>query len=91
MKKSIHEMDMGEKALVAMTQAVRKAQERQWRLGLGVWVWKGGKVVNLPPPPYLALPLRLEHQEESPFDVPGVKVDITRDEIVSIVREGRER
>jgi len=35
--------------------------------------------------------LRLEPAEKSPFDVPGVKVDITRDEIVSIVREGRER
>ena len=30
-------------------------------------------------------------KRKSPFDVPGVKVDITHDEIVAIVREGRER
>jgi len=35
--------------------------------------------------------LQLEPLEKSPFNVPGVKIDITREEIVSIVREGRER
>jgi len=47
--------EMGRKALEAMTNAVRKAQERQWKLGLGVWVWQDGKVVNLPPPPHLKI------------------------------------
>ena len=55
MKKPISEMTLEEKATTAMTEAVRKAQERQWRLGLPVWIWKDGKVVNLPPPSHLRL------------------------------------
>ena len=35
--------------------------------------------------------LRPEKKAKSPLDVPGVKVNITADEIVRIVREGRER
>ena len=49
--------------------------------GLAMIRWRDGTMFSL----------RLEPVEKSPFDVPGVKVDITRDEIVSIVREGRER
>jgi hypothetical protein len=50
MKPSIKEMTMEQRALAALTIAVRKAQERQWRLGIPVWVWKDGKVVAMPPP-----------------------------------------
>ena len=49
-------MTLDEKALTALTEAVRKAQERQWRLRLNVWVWEDGKVVALPPPPHLRFP-----------------------------------
>jgi len=49
--------------------------------GLAMIQWLDGTLFSLRP----------ETAEKSPFDVPGVKVDITRDEIVSIVREGRER
>ena len=56
MTKPISEMTIDEKALTALTEAVRKAQERQWRLGLNVWVWRDGKVVALPPPPHLRFP-----------------------------------
>ena len=35
--------------------------------------------------------LRPEVREGSPFDVEPVKMDVTTDEIVRIVREGRER
>ncbi len=35
--------------------------------------------------------IRPEKQSKSPLDVPGVKTDLTADEIVRIVREGRER
>ncbi len=35
--------------------------------------------------------IRPEKQTKSPLDVPGVKVNITTEEIVRIVREGRER
>jgi len=35
--------------------------------------------------------LRPELSGKSPLDVEGVDVDITTDEIVSIIREGRER
>ena len=53
MDKPIKDMTMEEKAITAFTNAVRKAQERQWRLGLPVWILEDGKVVNLPPPPHL--------------------------------------
>jgi antitoxin (DNA-binding transcriptional repressor) of toxin-antitoxin stability system len=33
--------------------------------------------------------IRPEKQTKSPLDVPGINVDITADEIVDIVREGR--
>ena len=49
--------------------------------GLAMIRWRDGTLFSL----------RLEPLEKSPLDVPGVKVDITRDEIVSIIREGRER
>ena len=61
MNKPISEMTMGEKALTALTEAVRKAQERQWRLGLPVWVVQNGKMVDLPPPPHL----RFQTQNQS--------------------------
>jgi prevent-host-death family protein len=35
--------------------------------------------------------VRPEKQTKSPLDVQGVKVDITAEEIVHLVREGRER
>ena len=37
---------------------------------------------------YILKPLQ---EESSPLDVKGVKSDLTRDELNSIVREGRER
>jgi hypothetical protein len=49
--------------------------------GLAMIQWLDGTLFSLRP----------EFPEKSPFDVPGEKVDIPRDEIVSIVREGRER
>ena len=69
MNKPITEMTLEEKATTAMTHAVRKAQERQWRLGLGVWVWKDGRVVNLPPPPHLAI-ARPENNGQPPRPSP---------------------
>ena len=51
------------------------------RSGLVMIQWSDGTLFSLRP----------ESSEKSPFDVPGVKVDITRDEIIAIVREGRER
>jgi len=56
MNKPISEMTMTEKALTALTEAVHEAQERQWRLGLPVWIMRDGKVVALPPPPHLRFP-----------------------------------
>ena len=53
MNKPISEMTIDEKAITALCEAVRKAQERQWKLGLPVWVVQDGKIVNLPPPPDL--------------------------------------
>jgi antitoxin Phd len=35
--------------------------------------------------------LVLETSESSPLDIPSIKADITTQEIVEIVREGRER
>jgi prevent-host-death family protein len=35
--------------------------------------------------------IRPKKQTKSPLDVPGVKVNITAEEIVNLVREGRER
>jgi hypothetical protein len=35
--------------------------------------------------------LRLAASDKSPLDVPGVKTDLTVEEIVRFVREGRER
>ena len=35
--------------------------------------------------------LRPEPSEESPLDVPGVKLGVTRDEIVTYVRKGRRK
>jgi hypothetical protein len=49
--------------------------------GLAMIRWLDGTLFSLRP----------EFLEKSPFDVPGVKIDITRDEILSIIREGRER
>ena len=51
------------------------------RHGIVMIQWSDGTLFSLRP----------ESPDKSPFDVPGVKVDITREEIVSIVREGRER
>ena len=56
MNKPISEMTMDEKALTALTEAVREAQERQWRLGLPVWVVQDSKIIDLPPPPHLRFP-----------------------------------
>lgn len=38
-----------------------------------------------------AFVIKPEKPARSPLDVPGVKLSITADEIVKIVREGRER
>ncbi len=35
--------------------------------------------------------IRPEKPAKSPLDVPGVKIDLTADAIVEIIREGRER
>ncbi len=35
--------------------------------------------------------IKPEITSQSPLDVPGIKLQLTADEIVSIVREGRER
>ena len=35
--------------------------------------------------------IKPERISKSPLDVPGIKLGLTADEIVSIVREGRER
>ncbi len=35
--------------------------------------------------------IRPESPSRSPLDVPGIKLNLTADEIVKIVREGRER
>lgn len=35
--------------------------------------------------------IRPESPSRSPLDVPGIKLNLTADEIVEIVREGRER
>jgi prevent-host-death family protein len=35
--------------------------------------------------------IKPEKTSKSPLDVPGIKLGLTADEIVSIVREGRER
>lgn len=32
-----------------------------------------------------------EKQEKSPLDIPSIKAEITTDEIVSLIREGREK
>jgi len=49
--------------------------------GFAMIQWSDGTIFSL----------RRESVEKSPFDVPGIKIDITRDEIVEIVREGRAR
>ncbi len=38
-----------------------------------------------------AFVIKPERPSNSPLDVPGVKLNLTADEIVRIVREGRER
>ncbi|MDD5369562.1 MAG: hypothetical protein PHQ40_10770 [Anaerolineaceae bacterium] len=35
--------------------------------------------------------IRPETKKQSPFDVPGVQVDLSTEEIVASIREGRER
>jgi hypothetical protein len=46
---SVVEMPMPERGLMALKVAVKKAIEEHAREGLPIYVWRDGKVVEIPP------------------------------------------